>query len=117
MLKAAATSGDPNAVRFSTPDSLEDYVAAKPLKQTPVTRHEALEETFFLGLRLTRGVDLGQATKAFGADAIEPFLDTIHDFQQAGLLARTGDMIRLTPRGRLLSNEVFERFITSPERV
>lgn len=117
MLKADATAGDPNAVRFSTPDSLEDYVAAKPLKQTPLTRPEALEETFFLGLRLTRGVDLGQATKAFGAGAIGPLLDTISDFQQAGLLARTGDVIRLTPRGRLLSNEVFERFITSPERV
>ena len=30
---------------------------------------------------------------------------------ELGLLERDGDVIRLTPRGRLLSNEVFERFI------
>jgi coproporphyrinogen III oxidase-like Fe-S oxidoreductase len=29
----------------------------------------------------------------------------------AGLMAREGRFARLTPRGRLLSNEVFERFL------
>jgi len=28
-----------------------------------------------------------------------------------GLLERDGDFIRLTPRGRLLSNEVFQTFL------
>ena len=36
-------------------DSLEEYVAGAPLKKTPVAPQAALEETFFLGLRLTRG--------------------------------------------------------------
>ena len=31
----------------------------------------------------------------------------------AGLLHIEGNVIRLTPRGRLLSNEVFERFLTA----
>jgi coproporphyrinogen III oxidase-like Fe-S oxidoreductase len=30
----------------------------------------------------------------------------------AGLLEENRDNLRLTPRGRLLSNEVFERFLT-----
>ena len=117
MLKGDLVSEKVDGIRFSKPDSLENYIAAKPIQQTPVTHREALEETFFLGLRLARGVDLAQTTEAFGAGAIEPFLHTIHDFHQDGLIARTGDVIRLTSRGRLLSNEVFERFITSPERV
>src|SRR5246500_2532884 len=48
------------AVRFSTPDTLEQYVANAPLTRTEVSRRGALEETFFLGLRLNKGVDLKQ---------------------------------------------------------
>ena len=36
---------------------------------------------------------------------------TIAELVSDGLLQQDGDFIRLTPRGRLLSNEVFERFI------
>ena len=37
--------------------------------------------------------------------------ETISECVDLGLLEREGDVIRLTGRGRLLSNEVFERFI------
>jgi hypothetical protein len=33
------------------------------------------------------------------------------------LLVQTGENLRLTPRGRLLSNEVFERFVGEPQAV
>ena len=49
---------DGEAVRFSFPDSLEAYVAGGPLNRSQVSPAAALEETFFLGLRLTRGVNL-----------------------------------------------------------
>ena len=72
----------------------------------------ALEETFFLGLRLNQGVDLKWVAKEFGESAIDALADTISDCVGSGLAANgEGDVIRLTPRGRLLSNEVFERFI------
>jgi oxygen-independent coproporphyrinogen-3 oxidase len=100
------------AVRFSTPDSLEVYVAEGPLNRTEVLSAAALEETFFLGLRLTRGVDLRQAAAKFGDEAIAGFSETIADCVRMGLMQQEGDAIRLTPRGRLLSNEVFERFIS-----
>ena len=117
MLKAGAMSGDLDAVRFSTPESLEDYIAAKPLNQTPVTRREALEETFFLGLRLTRWVNLNEVVEEFSDAAIEPLLEAVCEFEGAGLMEKSGDVIRLTARGRLLSNEVFEKFITTAEQV
>jgi oxygen-independent coproporphyrinogen III oxidase len=72
----------------------------------------ALEETFFLGLRLTCGVNLRQVAAEFGEDAIAGFSETIADFVGTGLMERQGDVIRLPPQGRLLSNEVFERFIS-----
>ena len=100
------------SVRFSTPDSLEAYVAGGPLKPFQVSPVAALEETFFLGLRLTCGVDLRQVAAKFGEDAIAGFSEPIADFVRTGLMERQGDVIRLTPRGRLLSNEVFERFLS-----
>jgi oxygen-independent coproporphyrinogen-3 oxidase len=99
-------------LRFSTPDSLESYVAGHPLNRIQVSPAAALEETFFLGLRLTCGVNLRQVAAEFGEEAIAGFSETIADFVRTGLMERQGDVIRLTPQGRLLSNEVFERFIS-----
>ena len=100
------------AVRFSTPDSLEEYVADGPLKRTSIASHAALEETFFLGLRLNRGLDLKEVAAKFGASAVAGFTEIISEFVEGGLMKREDSWIRLTPRGRLLSNEVFARFIS-----
>lgn len=104
-------SGELDAVRFSTPDSLEQYVAGASLHRTEVSRQAALEEAFFLGLRLCQGVDLEQVRARFGALVVTALSPVIADLASAGLIDRQGDHIRLTPRGRLLSNEVFERFL------
>jgi oxygen-independent coproporphyrinogen-3 oxidase len=100
------------AVRFSTPDSLEGYVAGGPANRTEISLAAALEETFFLGLRLACGIDLREVAADFGEDAVTGFSETIADFVRTGLVDRQGDVIRLTPQGRLLSNEVFEQFIS-----
>ena len=105
------------AIRFATPDSLEEYVAGGRLRKMPVSPQAALEETFFLGLRLTKGVDLKTVASELGESATDPLSSTISECERAGLLEREGDVIRLTPRGRLLSNEVFERFILTTDSV
>ena len=99
------------AVRFSFPDSLEGYVAGGVLSCTKVSPVAALEETFFLGLRLTRGLNLREVEAKFG-EGIAGLSESIADFVRTGLMEREGDVIRLTLQGRLLSNEVFERFIS-----
>jgi oxygen-independent coproporphyrinogen-3 oxidase len=100
------------AVRFSTPDSLEQYVANAPLTRTEVSRQEALEENFFLSLRLNDGIDLEEVRQRFGAPSVNAAGSTIAELESAGLIDRHIDRIRLTSRGRLLSNEVFERFLS-----
>jgi oxygen-independent coproporphyrinogen-3 oxidase len=102
------------AVRFSFPDSLDKYFVGGPLNRIQISPRAALEETFFLGLRLIRGVNLRQVAATFGEDAIAGFSETIADFVLTGLMERQEDVIRLTSQGRLLSNEVFERFISCP---
>jgi oxygen-independent coproporphyrinogen III oxidase len=101
------------AVRFCTPDSLDAYVAGRSPQPTLVDAKSALEECFFLGLRLNCGVDLSQVASEFGADAVRALNSTISALREAGLLEKENEVIRLTSRGRLLSNEVFERFLSS----
>lgn len=101
-----------DAIRFSSPDSLPAYVAGGLPNRTEVSPAAALEETFFLGLRLNCGIDLHKVAAEFGEDMITEFRAAIADFEQTELMERQGDVIRLTTRGRLLSNEVFERFIS-----
>lgn len=106
-----SASPDAEAVRFATADVLEKYVAGSPLQRTVVSRSAALEEAFFLGLRLNRGVDLREIAATFGQQAFKNLRPAIAELVDDGLLQRDGDCIRLTPRGRLLSNEVFQAFL------
>ena len=111
------TSATPDieAVRFAPADSLERYMSGAGLQRTAVSQRAALEESFFLGLRLTRGVSLPQLSTGFGGEAVENARTAIAEFVEAGLMERRGDCVCLTSRGRLLSNEVFERFILADE--
>ncbi len=105
---------DAEAVRFATADVLEKYVAGSPVQKTSIPRANALEERFFLGLRLNRGVALGEIAADFGQPALDNLLTTIHDLVADDLLQRDGNRISLTPRGRLLSNDVFQCFLAAP---
>ena len=111
----SSVSNAHEAVRFAAPDSLEEYVAGVPLQKTPVSAQAALEETFFLGLRLNQGVDMEAARTDFGESAIYSLSEAISGGIESGLVGREGNVIRLTARGRLLSNEVFEKFLLTHE--
>jgi oxygen-independent coproporphyrinogen III oxidase len=101
------------SLRFSTTDSFDQFFVDSGIKATPVRRAQALEESFFLGLRLNRGINLDEIRESFGAE-VEPFVPVVDEFVADGLLDRRASVLRLTPRGRLLSNEVFEKFIKEP---
>jgi len=109
-----ATEDGIESVRFSTTDSLEPFVAGAPWQRTVVSKQGALEESYFLGLRLSRGVDLQELAAKFGTNQVDAFQEGIADCVRAGLLEREVSVIRLTPRGRLLSNEVFEQLLSAP---
>jgi oxygen-independent coproporphyrinogen-3 oxidase len=112
MLKSATPEAE--AVRFAAADVLEKYVAGSPAQKTAVSTAHALEERFFLGLRLNRGVDLSEVAADFGRSALDNLFAAINQLIGDGLLQRDGVRISLTPRGRLLSNEVFQSFLAAP---
>jgi oxygen-independent coproporphyrinogen-3 oxidase len=103
-------NGEADSVRLATTDDYDQFFLSADLKASTVNHEQALEESFFLGLRLNRGVDLGRLREAFGG-AVEKSESIIGELVKEGLLIRNGENVRLTNRGRMLSNEVFEKFI------
>src|SRR5271155_1710886 len=108
---------DIEAMRFASADSLEKYIVGAALQRTSVSRREAIEECFFLGLRLTWGIRLQELAEKFGEDAVQNARASITELVEDGLMEHRGDRVCLTSRGRLLSNEVFEKFVLVDEIV
>lgn len=101
------------SVRLAAAGAYDRYFKGPEWQAEPVPAVQALEEAFFLGLRLNRGVDLRALRRRFGSD-VDQYEAALRDMIAAGLLLRHRDVLKLTPRGRLLSNEVFEKFILDP---
>src|SRR6185437_8352335 len=59
MLPAAPDAlGGTESLRLATTDNYDAFLVSPQIAVTPVTPQQALEENFFLGLRLNRGIDL-----------------------------------------------------------
>ena len=75
-------------------------------------RRTAMGETMMLGLRLTKeGAADARFRAQFGVGLDEAFGAEIARLAARGLLERLPDRVRLTPRGRLLGNQVFAAFL------
>lgn len=98
----------------SSPDS---YMAAVGEGRSPVEWREELsvdcniEETIFLGLRLNRGLDWGRVRQLYRTDGLTAYKALLEEAEEMGLLEWQDSVVRLTRRGMLLCNEVFQRFI------
>jgi oxygen-independent coproporphyrinogen-3 oxidase len=103
---------DGGVVRFGNTDDLAGYLGgAAEGEVDEIDRAAELEEAWFLGLRLLEGVSPAALRREFGEDAIAAFDDVIDDLVADGLLLCKGERVALTMRGRMLSNEVFARFL------
>jgi oxygen-independent coproporphyrinogen-3 oxidase len=117
---------DTDAVRFANTSDLGEYLGnAAPtpfrlLESAPnivapefdiIERDEAFEEALFLGLRLNEGVDLNHLRDQFGDGMLDDAMPALLEVRDAGLLELGSDRMRLTPHGRLISNEVFSRLL------
>lgn len=95
------------AMRWSNVESAGDYVKRTENGKAPTAESGAArldEERFFVGLRLSSGIELKPGEW-------KRFEEPIMRFIQEGLLETEGGWLRLTQRGILLSNEVFQEFV------
>lgn len=120
MLFAAEDDGvnPPAALRWTMTADLGEYLKATrddgpPLsEQSWLSAARQLEESWFLGLRRNGGVAVDELREGFGAEAIEASLSAARRLAERGLLAvEAGERFVLTPRGRLISNDVFAEFL------
>jgi oxygen-independent coproporphyrinogen-3 oxidase len=113
---AGAHSFD-GATRYSNVLHPRDYIARVQAGGSPRAGSETISpdmaraETMFLGLRLLQeGVSADEFAARHGRP-LDVFAPQIAELIGLGLLERVGRRVRLTPRGRLLSNQVFIRFV------
>lgn len=105
-------SHEGQVIRFGNTDTLSRYLAGDTADEVEhVGRTAELEEAWFLGLRLVEGVPLPAMRQEFGDAAIAAFDAVIEELVAEELLLCGGDRAALTMRGRMLSNEVFGRFL------
>jgi oxygen-independent coproporphyrinogen-3 oxidase len=85
------------------------------LKVIPINKEREMRETMMMGLRLTEeGVSKQAFQSRFGDEMQKVFENEIEGLLKLGLLEwepLTGEVLRLTSRGRLLGNQVFMQFI------
>ena len=104
------------AIRVATADDLTAYMNPNIAETdretiTPVAPTEALEEAWFLGLRLNDGVSLPEIAREFGESAIAAYCPILNEAQLQGLIKYDERRARLTQQGRLFANDVFQRFL------
>lgn len=95
-----------------------DYAARLLAGQSPVAFEETIGpeleigETMMMGLRLVEeGVGYERFRGRFGQDLRQRFSAELRELEESGLIAVEADRVRLTPRGRLLGNQAFGRFL------
>jgi oxygen-independent coproporphyrinogen-3 oxidase len=114
-----ASAEAPFGARRANARSLDEWLARieagaegapdPPERLAPET---ARGEAMFLALRTARGLAAGGFAAEFGAPPRAFFAAALDELISAGLLLESADgVLRLTPRGVLLSDSVFARFV------
>jgi oxygen-independent coproporphyrinogen-3 oxidase len=100
-------------VRSHRPAALGAYVA-EISAGAPRTIDAGADERVdgaILALRLDRGIDLARFAARFGAGARERLARDLAALEGRALLRWRGDRVSLTPRGRIMANEVFVQLV------
>ena len=113
----SAHSYDGSCRRWQNERDIARYVEAIAVGRSPIVEETRLTKTdreaeaVFLGLRLMRGFSFAEYQRLFGADLREKHGNDLARFREAGLIECSGDLLKLTRAGALLSNEVFAAFV------
>lgn len=72
---------------------------------------DIVSEFIFLGLRLNQGISKTEMLERFKADIDALYSPELKDLTEKGLIEIQDDIVRLTRKGMLFSNEVFQAFV------
>jgi len=106
-----------DGVRWTNVKNRDGYIRAVtdgrlvPGDTEQLNPRTALGEEIMLRLRLAEGFSSSELRRKYGLDPEAVYSDTLELFLTESLLERLNGSVRLTPRGRLLANEVCKRFL------
>jgi oxygen-independent coproporphyrinogen III oxidase len=109
--------GTAGGVRTKNVAAVDDYIERIASGQTVISEArrldaaECLGDALFMGLRLTRGIDLDVVRQRYGVDVWERYRDDLTRFIDAGLLRYDTHRLALTRAGMLLANDVMSVFV------
>jgi oxygen-independent coproporphyrinogen III oxidase len=113
----AAAHGHVYPRRYANEPTLDGYLGAvrggrRPIaEEIPLSPDDLYAETMFMGLRLNDGVRFDHFRARCGVAMEAVYAGVLDRLSAAGLLLRDAAGVRLSPRGRLLGNRVFEQFV------
>jgi len=79
--------------------------------RTELSVEECVAEAVFMGLRLTRGIDLERFCERFGRPIERFYGEELEHLVSQGLLAYAEGRLFLTERALLVANQVFVRLL------
>ena len=106
-------------IRFNNYSNFPNYLEAlnqniKPVEaEMPIEQDEDLFETIMLGLRLNKGISIEAINAKYAIDFLEKYKKEIKKLKSQSLILHDtkSKIIRLTARGRDLSNQAFLEFM------
>ncbi|MBW2489303.1 MAG: radical SAM family heme chaperone HemW [Deltaproteobacteria bacterium] len=103
--------------RYWNVSSVDQYCEAVESGRLPLAENEKLSreqqiiEAIYLGLRMTRGIDLAGFKKKFGIDFIDAFRELILDLKKRNYIAVTKDHCALTRQARAFLDNISAMFV------
>lgn len=105
----SGASGYLDHVRYTNDYNLDKYHNKFILQSEEISLEEAKKEFFLLGLRMTKGVSKNDYKDRFNVEMTDDF--SFDSLIEKGLVEFDGEYLRLTPKGIMLGNLVFEEFV------
>jgi len=102
--------------RFANTAKPTDYIETagtdlfKP-EEIELSIDDEMSEMLFLGFRKMEGVNLEAFASRFGCSVQDIYGAQIEGLLDDGLIESKNGLLRLTPRGIFIGNEVFSRFV------
>lgn len=113
----AGAHGYINGERYSNIRPVKFYIDAMNNKNSAkregniVSVKEQIEEEFFLGLRLLKGINLSYIDKKYNITTKELYKESIEKNIFLGYLSLENDILKLTRKGLFYGNDVFSDFL------
>ncbi len=106
----AGAHGYDGKIRYYNHRHLSEYYQMPRQGSYVETDYQRLSDSLIFGLRRSSGVNLKEIKDKYNVDVIESYPD-LSKFFELGLITIEKDYLKLTQKGFLLGNQVFEVFV------